>query len=138
VSCPALIIIQGILSQGLRASLELLYLFSNFALNFRKPNRIAPQILPYKKNIELEGNFMFFVKLLMGYSINLRILTLRIRMATGRTRIGWSLWAPKTETRTENPNPPQTPIRVEIHPRNRNLRIPETRLDTRNLLCMAT
>ena len=34
-------------------------------------------------------------------------------MATGRVRIGWSLRAPKTETRNRNPNP--KPIRVEIH-----------------------
>ena len=59
-------------------------------------------------------------------------------MATGRVRIGWSLRAPKTETRNQNPNPPRKPIRVEIHNQNQTRgypkpeRIPETRMDTRN------
>ena len=53
-------------------------------------------------------------------------------MATGRVRFGWSIWAPKTETRTWNPNPPRNPIRVRIHTQNRNPRISETRRIIRN------
>jgi hypothetical protein len=43
-----------------------------------------------------------------------------LRMATGRVRIEWSLRAPKTETRNQNPNPLRTPNRIEIHPQNKN------------------
>jgi hypothetical protein len=50
-----------------------------------------------------------------------------LRMATGRIRIGRSLRAPKTETQSQNPNPPRTPNQVEIHHRNYARRIPETR-----------
>ena len=55
----------------------------------------------------------------------------KLRMATGRVQIGWSLRAPKTETRNRNPNP--KPIRVEIHHQNQTRGypkpewIPETR-----------
>jgi hypothetical protein len=42
----------------------------------------------------------------------------RVRMATGRVRIGWSLRAPKTKTQSRNPNPNRIPIRVEIHHQN--------------------
>jgi hypothetical protein len=61
-----------------------------------------------------------------------------LRMATGRVQIRWSLRAPKTETRNQNPNPNWKPIRVEIHHQNQTRRypkperIPETRMDTRN------
>ena len=55
-----------------------------------------------------------------------------VRMATGRVRFGWSIWAPKTETRTWNPNPTRTPIRVQIQTQNRNPRIPETERIIRN------
>ena len=50
-----------------------------------------------------------------------------IRMATGRVWFGWNVWAPKTKTRTWNPNPPRTLIRVRIYPQNQNLRVPEIR-----------
>ena len=51
-------------------------------------------------------------------------------MATGRVRIGWSLRAPKTETRNRNPKP----IRVEIHHQNqtRGYPKPEWILETRD------
>ena len=49
---------------------------------------------------------------------------LRIRMATGQVRIGWSLRAPKTETRNRNPNP--KPIRVEIHHQNQTRGYPKS------------
>ena len=56
----------------------------------------------------------------------------RVRMPTGRVRFGWSVWAPKTETRTWNPNPTRTPIRVQIQTQNRNPQIPETERIIRN------
>jgi hypothetical protein len=64
----------------------------------------------------------------------------QLRMATGRVRIGWSLRAPKPETRNRNLNSNRKPIRVEIHHQNQNQtrgyskpeRIPETRMDTQN------
>jgi hypothetical protein len=61
-----------------------------------------------------------------------------LRMATGQARIGWSLHAPKTKTRSWNPNPNWTPIRVEIHHQNQTRRylkpeqIPKTWMDTWN------
>jgi len=61
-----------------------------------------------------------------------------LRMATGRVRFGWSIWAPKTETRTWNPNPTRTPIRVQIQTQNRNPRIPETERIIRNPIFFQT
>jgi len=54
----------------------------------------------------------------------------RLRMATGRVWTGWSLRAPKTETRSQNPKP----VRVEIQHQNQTRKylkleqIPETRM----------
>jgi hypothetical protein len=62
----------------------------------------------------------------------------QVRMATGWVWIGWSLRAPKIETRSRNPNPNRTLIRVEIHHQNQTRgypkleQIPKTRMDTRN------
>jgi len=56
-----------------------------------------------------------------------------IRMATGRVWIGWSLRAPKTETRSRNPKPKPKPIRMEIQYQNQTCGYPKPeRTDTRN------
>jgi hypothetical protein len=61
-----------------------------------------------------------------------------LKMATGQVWIGWSLRAPKTETRSRNPKPKPKPIRVEIQHQNQTRgypkleRIPETRMIIQN------
>jgi hypothetical protein len=55
-----------------------------------------------------------------------------LRMATGRVGVGWSVRGPAPETRTVNPPRTRNPIRVELLPRPRNPRVPETRRVPRN------
>jgi hypothetical protein len=54
-----------------------------------------------------------------------RLLQTEVRMTTGRVWIGWSLRASKTETRSRNPIPNRTPIRMEIHHQNQTRGYPK-------------